>query len=477
MTDNSADPLRRSAAELSAALRARELSPTELIEATARRIEAVQPALNAFTTLCLDQALAAARDADCAFAPGGAPRPLEGLPIAVKDFFDTAGVRTTVGSSIFANRVPAADAEAVRRVREAGAIIVGKSATHEFGWGITTDSAAFGPTHNPWALERVAGGSSGGSAVALATGQAALAIGSDTGGSIRIPAAFCGVVGMKPTWGRVSCDGAFPLAPSLDHPGAMARTPADAALLLDVLSGATAAGDPAPAAPPHAIRVGICPDLDLELVALPADLRRARDDAEAALRGLGVEVREVRMPHAEDILPTFATIQQAEALHTHRRAGLYPAHAGEYGADVLARLRGAEAVGLDDLLDALERRRTIARRFAALFEQVDVLLTPVAGAAPVPIGETLAPAADGTIVPLRDLVMPFTVPQDLAGLPACAVRAGFDALGLPVGVQVTGPVGADGPVLEIAQALFAATPAVQAPWPSLPPVPVTPRSP
>jgi aspartyl-tRNA(Asn)/glutamyl-tRNA(Gln) amidotransferase subunit A len=442
---------------------AREVSPVEVLRAVTYQIAVTQPIVNAFTALCLDQAQAAAAAAERAYRSGDKPRPLEGVPVAVKDFFDTAGVRTAVGSSIFRDRVPAADAEAVWRVRAAGGIVIGKTATHEFGWGITTDSVHFGPTRNPWAPELVAGGSSGGSAVALATGQAALAIGSDTGGSIRIPAAFCGVVGMKPTWGRVSCEGAFPLAPSLDHPGAMARTPGDAGLLLDVLAG-TPPRARQPAAALDGIRVGLCPDL--HLVALPDAHQRAFASAERTVQSLGAEMREVRLPDAGTIVPTFATIQQAEALHVHRRAGLWPARAAEYGEDVRGRLQGAEAVGLADYLDALEERRRIALRFAAAFAEVDVILTPVAAAGPVPIGEATARAVDGAQVPLRDLVMPYTVPQDLVGLPACAVRAGFDDAGLPVAVQFTGAVGADDLVLDVAAALHAATADIQDHWPT-----------
>jgi Asp-tRNA(Asn)/Glu-tRNA(Gln) amidotransferase A subunit family amidase len=261
----------------------------------------------------------------------------------------------------------------------------------------------------------------------------------------------------------------FPLAPSLDHPGAMARSPADAALLLDVLSGAPEPGgsvrdDVGPRL--DGMRIGLCPDLHQGPLA--ADQRRAYDAAAAALRGLGANVEEVRFAHAERILPTFVTIQQAEALHAHRRAGLYPLRSDEYGPDVLGRFRAAEAVTLDDYLDALEERRHVSRRFDALFGDVDALLTPVAGASPVRIGEDTVESAGGGRTPFRDVVMPYTVPQDVVGLPACAVRAGFDALGVPVGVQITAARGADDRVLAIAQALFAATDEVQARWPELP---------
>lgn len=458
-----------SAAELRALFLARQVSPTELVAALRERIAAIEPIVNAFSALCLDEADASARAAERAYGRGVAVRPLEGIPVAVKDFFDTAGVQTAVGSSILRGRIPSRDSEVVRRLRAAGALVIGKTATHEFGWGITTDSPHFGPTHNPWALDRVPGGSSGGSAVALAAGLVTLAVGSDTGGSIRIPAAFCGVVGMKPTWGRVSCDGAFPLAPSLDHPGSMARTPGDARRLLDVLAGDEPPATKAARTTLRGTCVGVCPDL--MLVPLRAAQRAAYDAAEQALRELGAQVTEVRLEHTDRIVPTFATIQQAEALHSHRRAGFYPARRDEYGADVRARLDGAQAVTLDSYLDAQNERRHIARRFARLFEQIDVLMTPVSSTSPVLIGETAAPDAEGGEHPLRDLVMPYTVPQDLLGLPACAVRAGFDELGVPVAVQITGAFGRDDLVLETSGALYAATASLQRRWPHVHPPP------
>src|SRR5581483_6272914 len=203
-----------SAERLLEELAARRLSPVELLDALAARIEAVDEHVGGFTALCLERAREEARAAEAAWGRGEA-RPLEGLPFGVKDLFDSEGVRTAYGSPMFASHVPARDAEAVRRARAAGAILVGKTQTHEFAWGITSVNELMGSARNPWAPERLSGGSSGGSAVALATGEVPLALGSDTGGSIRVPSAFCGTVGLKPTWGRISAAGAWPLARSL----------------------------------------------------------------------------------------------------------------------------------------------------------------------------------------------------------------------------------------------------------------------
>jgi aspartyl-tRNA(Asn)/glutamyl-tRNA(Gln) amidotransferase subunit A len=419
-----------SASELRTRYRARELSPVEVLDDVAQRIAAREPELNAFITLTLDDAREQAIEAERAYGRDAAGE-LEGIPLAIKDLFDTAGVRTTYGSKIFAGHVPDEDAEAVRLVKQAGAIVVGKTLTHEFAWGITSDNPHFGPARNPYDPERVPGGSSGGSGVALATGMCALALGSDTGGSIRIPAAFCGVSGLKPTYGRVSTTGVWPLAPSLDHAGPMARTPADVRLLYDVLAASPPAGE--------VRRIAVCPDL--HLFALDPDLQRAFD---AAIGALDAEVVEVAFPNAGDIHPAFQILQAAEAAHTHRH--LFPAHADAYGADVRARLERRD-ISLSDYLDAGAVRVAVHASFARVFREADLLLTPIHATAPERIGER---SED-----FRNRVLTYTVPQDVAGLPACAVPVGFDDLGLPIGVQLTGPSGAEQTVLAAAEALHA----------------------
>lgn len=438
----------RSALELRAGYLAREFTPAEVVEALAARVAERDPVVNAFTTLALDTACEEAARAGEAYARGDAG-PLAGVPVAVKDLIDTAGLRTTYGSAIHADHVPAADADVVARVRAAGAVVIGKTTTHEFAWGITSDNPHQGPCRNPWDSSRVAGGSSGGSAAALACGDAPLALGSDTGGSIRIPAAFCGVVGLKPTFGRVSTAGVFALAPSLDHVGPLARTAADARLLLDVV-----ALDPVARAPVslHGLRVGV--SADLEPVGLHPAVARARDAALAALGAMGARVVEVAIPGGLDAYAIFSPIQLAEALGVHRRAGLFPEHADRYGADVRARLEAAEGVGLAAYLEAGDRRRQLGEAFAAAFAHADVLLTPISAGPPVRVGEHQTEHL-GRRIAFRELVMGSTVPQDLTGLPACAVPAGFDDDGLPIGVQVTGPWREEHRVLCVAEALDA----------------------
>jgi aspartyl-tRNA(Asn)/glutamyl-tRNA(Gln) amidotransferase subunit A len=422
------------ATELRAAFAARELSPVEALERVHERAE-----LGAFITLDLDRARQQAKAAEAAYARGDA-RPLEGLTLAVKDLFDTAGLRTTYGSRIFANHVPSSNAALVTKARDAGAIVVGKTLTHEFAWGITSVNPHHPPCRNPHDPSRVAGGSSGGSAVALATGQAALALGTDTGGSIRIPASFCGVSGLKPTYGRLSTEGVYPLARSLDHTGPMARTPEDVRLFYEALAGR------APAE--RAKRIAVCPDLHVR--ALDPGIRRV---FEHAVLCLDAEVIELGFERPERLQPTYVTIQNAEAALTH--ASLFPSRRDEFGPDVAARIEMATGVTLAEYAEATAERERIRSCFSKLFGAADLLITPIAAVAPE-LRDSPDPQG------FRDSVLPYTVPQDLAGLPSCAVPAGFDDLGLPVGVQLTGPPWSEGRVLSAAIALFSATASARA---------------
>jgi aspartyl-tRNA(Asn)/glutamyl-tRNA(Gln) amidotransferase subunit A len=462
-------------AELIQAYATRRLSPVELLDAVATRIEAIDPLVGGFTALCLDRAREEATASEAAWARGTA-RALEGVPFGAKDLFDSEGVRTAYGSPMFDSHVPKRDAEALRRARASGAILVGKTQTHEFAWGITSVNERMGTARNPWALERVSGGSSGGSAVVLAADELPLALGSDTGGSIRVPAAFCGVVGLKPTFGRISGARAWPLARSLDHPGPMGRTPADTALLLEALAGVDPDDPATEDVPVGDIRgefrrgaaglvVGLCPDL--HSVPLAPDVRAVLDATIRALEDAGARVAEVALPEAPLVYPAFGVIQRAEALDTHRRAGLFPARRSEYGMDVLGRLEAATEVTVEEYLAASADRQRVRAGFARLFHACDVLLTPVSAGSPLPIGDEVV-EHDGVEVTFRELVMSYTTPQDLVGLPACAVRAGFDVLGIPVGVQFTGPPWSEARVLRAVQALFDATPDVQARRPVLP---------
>jgi aspartyl-tRNA(Asn)/glutamyl-tRNA(Gln) amidotransferase subunit A len=353
--------------------------------------------------------------------------------------------------------VPDRDAAAVAALRAAGALLVGKTQTHEFAWGITTINRAMGSTYNPWDLGRVPGGSSGGSAAALAARMVPIALGSDTGGSIRIPAGFCGVMGFKPTFGRLDARGAWPLAPSLDHVGPLARTPDDLELAFGVLDGQPAAA--APAGLGAGATVVVCPAL--HPVPLPPDRASVFDDAVRTVAALGARVVERPGPDAARInADAFVPIQLAEAAKVHQDAGLYPARADEYGPDVAGRLRHAIAADPRDYVDGVLAREAARAALGRLLADGALLITPVSAAGALPVD-----ASREQDRAFRDAVMPYTSPQDVAGLPSCAVRAGFDDDGLPVGVQFTAAPWRDTAVLAAARAFYEATTAAQERWP------------
>jgi aspartyl-tRNA(Asn)/glutamyl-tRNA(Gln) amidotransferase subunit A len=463
MSGGGAPPL--GALELAAAYRSGELTPSEAVERSIETAEATR-GLNALAADAFERARTEAADATAAFAArlrgahaGGGPPPLEGIPFLAKDLFDTAGVETAYGSPIFAGNVPRRDAEAVRRLRAAGAILLAKTSTDEFAYGITSHNPHLGPVRNPWAPDRVSGGSSGGSAAALAAGVAPLALGSDTGGSIRVPAAFCGVVGFKPSYGAVSTAGLFPMARSLDHSGPMARSPLEARLLFEVLAGPFVGSSESGPGSRLRPRLVVCPDL--QIAEPSADVEAVFAAAIEAARSAGAEIVERRYQEAGRVFPTFLTIQRAETSFTHRGRSLYPERRRDYGVDVGERLDAAAAVSLDEYLRAEADRERLRSAFLDLFAGGALLLAPIQARTPTRID-----AAD-VEEETRRIVMDQTVPENLFGLPACALRAGFDDQGVPVGVQVVGPPGADAAVLDLAERLYAATPYVQERWPAM----------
>jgi aspartyl-tRNA(Asn)/glutamyl-tRNA(Gln) amidotransferase subunit A len=427
------------------AYRDRSLSPVEVVDALAVRIAELDPRLGAFRALRLERAREEARRAEVEWARGEPGGSLCGVPLAVKDIFDTAGVETACGAELLSGRVPETDAEAVRRAREAGAIVLGKTTTHPFAWGLTMD----GLTANPYDRARTPGGSSGGSAAALAAGMAPLALGSDTGGSIRLPAAYCGVAGLKPTFGRVSLAGTWPLCATLDHAGPMARTAADCELLLAAICDWT---------PQEAVLdglvVGVPADFGLPLA---PEVEAAVGTTAAALEDRGARIEAVAPPEWARFDDAFGTIFLAEAYATHAGSGLWPGRRGEYPASVARRVEIAERITLPEYLAAAAEREALRAAMEAVFERIDLLLTPVS-AAPAPrIADDHFQHA-GREVALRDVVVPLVCPQDLLGLPACAVPGGLDRHDVPVGVQLTGPRGAEARVLAAARALPPAVP-------------------
>jgi aspartyl-tRNA(Asn)/glutamyl-tRNA(Gln) amidotransferase subunit A len=441
------DACAATASELLHAYHERSLSPVEVVDTLVARIESEDASLGAFRATCIERARAEARRAEAAWRRGEPSGPLCGVPLAIKDLFDSAGVETACGASMLAGRVPEADAVVVERARAAGAIVLGKTTTHPFGWGLTMD----GQTRNPYDVGRIPGGSSGGSAVALAAGMTPLALGSDTGGSIRLPAAYCGLVGFKPTFGRIPLAGCWPLCPTLDHAGPMARTVGDCELLLSAICdwapesielGGLLVGTP------EDFGVPIAPEVEAALGTVAQTLAEA-----------GARVETVALPDLRRFDDAFGTIFLAEARATHVRAGLWPERRAEYPSSVATRVERAERVALPEYLEATAEREALRAEMDALFAVVDLLLTPVS-AAPAPRVTDQRFEHAGRQVELRDVVVPLTCPQNLLGLPACAVPGGADRHGVPVGVQVTGPRWSDARVLAAA-----AHAAVRAPAP------------
>jgi len=449
--------------ELARRIRRKEVSPVEVVQETLARIERVDRQLNSYITVLGEQSLAEAKVAEKEIMSGAYRGPLHGLPIAVKDVFATRGIRTTAGSKILKDWIPDHDATAVVRLKNAGAIITGKTNLHEFSYGVTSDNPHFGPVHNPWDLKRVPGGSSGGSAAAVAASLCAAALGSDTGGSIRIPAAICGVVGLKPTYGRVSRYGVIPLAWSLDHVGAIARSAEDAATLLNVLAGrdaqdSTSAERPVPdftralTGSVRGLRLGIPQQYFFEHV--DAEILKSVRAAIQLLEGLAAKVVPVDLPHLEHCPAMAAQITLAEAASYHEpnmRKRL-----GDYGDEPRLKLQAGRYLLATDYVKSQRVRTLLQEVFTRAFAQVDVIITPTLPAFPQPIGEFYVQSGD-LHEHVVDAFTRFTVPFDLTGLPAITVPCGFGTAHLPIGLQIIGKSFDEATVLRVAHAYQAKT--------------------
>jgi len=436
-------------------LRRKEVSPTELVEAALARIERWNPELTAFLTVLSESAKRQARAAERELRRGRAKSALHGIPICLKDNFRTRRVRTTAGSKILANFVPDRDSDVAARLARAGAILLGKTNMHEFAYGITSENPHYGTPRNPWARERITGGSSGGSAAAVTTGMGFASVGTDTGGSIRVPAALCGIVGLKPTCGLVSVDGVVPLAPSFDHAGPIARSVADTCIVLEAIAGDYPRGEKRPdhqklrqARRPR-IRVGWPKQYFFERI--DEDVRHAMEDAAKVLESeLGVRIVEVSLPRLAGAIDEASNLVVAEASFYHESQGYYPARAAEYGDDVRGHLEWGHKLRAVDYLRGAAKRREIEEDFAAAFERVDVIVAPTS---PIPaprIGTTEVQAAGERETTVRAELLRMTRPANLTGLPAISVPCGFTSEGLPVGLQLMGPRWGEEKLLSIA---------------------------
>ncbi|HEY5512776.1 MAG TPA: Asp-tRNA(Asn)/Glu-tRNA(Gln) amidotransferase subunit GatA [Geomonas sp.] len=462
--------------ELHQKLKAKELSCVEATRAMLARIESVEERVNAYITVTPEEALLEAEAADRRIAQGGMDI-LTGIPIGLKDIFITKGIRTTCGSKILENFVPPYDGTAVARLKERGAVILGKLNQDEFAMGSSTESSYFGATRNPWDLDCTPGGSSGGSAAAIAASEATATLGTDTGGSIRQPASHCGCVGLKPTYGRVSRYGVIAYASSLDQVGPLTRDVTDAAIMLGAVAGhdpldSTSVDTPVPdylaglSAGVKGLRIGL--PKEYFIAGLDPDVKRSLDEAIALYRSLGAEIREVSLPHTEYAVATYYLLATAEAssnlarydgvrfgLRSEAARGLADMYAKSraegFGTEVKRRIMlGTYALssGYYDAyyLKAQKARTLIRQDFLAAFEEVDLLLTPVAPTPPFRIGEKLA---DPLQMYLSDI---FTIPVNLAGTCALSIPAGFSAGGLPIGLQLIGKPFGEQSILSAAYA-------------------------
>jgi aspartyl-tRNA(Asn)/glutamyl-tRNA(Gln) amidotransferase subunit A len=438
--------------EVAELVRGKKISPVELTRACLARIEALNPLLNAFITVTADSALTEARQAESEVQRGEWRGPLHGIPIALKDLIDTAGVRTTAASALFKDRIPQEDAAVVQRLRGAGAVLLGKLNMHEFAYGSTSATSYFGRVSNPWNLEHITGGSSGGSAAAVAAGLCYGALGSDTGGSIREPAAFCGIVGLKPTYGRVSTRGVIPLSWSADHIGPMTRSVADAAAMLQAIAGydaneVTSYNQPvedyvaATNLSLSPLRIGV--PRDFFYAALDPEIKEAAEQALAALVKLGAEIREVAM---EVSLDRTVVRSEAYAYHSENVAK----HPKLYLPETLAKLRMGAGIDTGTYIKARRELEQLRRETPKLFATVDVLVTPTTPAL-APKASAL-PARFEDILAEDTLLLRNTRPFNLLGLPTISLPCGFSRAGLPIGLQISGPPWREALVLRLAQA-------------------------
>jgi aspartyl-tRNA(Asn)/glutamyl-tRNA(Gln) amidotransferase subunit A len=438
--------------------RKKSVSPVELTRDFLARIEKLNPRLNAFITVMAGSALAQARQAEAEIARGNWRGPLHGIPLGLKDLIDTAGVRTTAASALFKDRIPTRDAEIVRRLRNAGAVLLGKLNLHEFAYGGSSLVSYFGVVRNAWNPEHIAGGSSGGSATAVAAGLCCGAIGTDTAGSIREPAALCGVVGLKPTYRRVSSRGVIPLSISYDHVGPIARTVADAAAVLQAIAGFDVEDKTSSNVPVEDYSALLTRD-DLKRVKigvprkfffedLDPEVAFATDEALSTLAALGAEIRDVTLA-----VPTDRKLQNAESYASH--ADSVARSPDLYQPETLRRIRTGQKVSEAEVVECRRELERTRHDIAAIFADVDLLVTPTTPIAAPTIAELQH--NPGLLRPRELLLLRNTRPFNVWGLPAISIPCGFTRAGLPVGLQMAGPHWGEIGVLWAAHAYEQAT--------------------
>ncbi len=442
--------------EAASLLRRKELSAVDLVNASLARIERWNPNFNAFLTILAEPARRRAKLAEKEILRGSDRGPLHAIPISLKDNYYTRGIRTTAGSKILSDFVPETDSHVAARLARAGAILLGKTNLHEFAYGITGENPHYGSSRNPWATQRITGGSSGGSAVAVATGMGFASMGTDTGGSIRIPSALCGIVGLKPTFGLVSISDIVPLAVSFDHAGPIARCVADACIVLEAVAGKYPKGAARPDHRklrenlPARFRLGWPKDFFFDR--LDDEVRRLVEATAKVFQPLGAEIQEVSLPRLVNSVDQATSAVVAEASRYHESQGYFPARAAEYGEDVRGHLEFGHKLLAVDYLRALEAKRKVEEDFAAAFEKVDAIIAPTSPITAPLIGESEVPIAGQRETPVRAELLRLTRPANLAGNPAISIPCGFTPQGLPVGLQLIGPRWGEAQLLSIALA-------------------------
>jgi aspartyl-tRNA(Asn)/glutamyl-tRNA(Gln) amidotransferase subunit A len=457
-----------SIADIGRLYRRGRLSPVELTRFLLDRIARLNPRFNAYLTVCEELALRQAARAESALFAKRAGKsarwlgPLHGIPISLKDNIHTAGIRTTAGSKILHDFVPLHDAPVVTALKKAGAIILGKTNMHEFAYGATSDNPHYGPVRNPWDVSRIAGGSSGGSAAALAAGLCYGSIGTDTGGSIRIPASVCGVVGMKPGLGRVSTKDVIPLSPTLDFVGPLARSAEDAALLLETISARGVNGRrfvPRKSFSRRARRakLGIPKEFFFDVVG--PEVQSAFDHAIRILKKCGASIKEISLPLLHETEDAGNQIAWAEATFYHQQAGWFPDRSVDYGEDVRGRLEMGTKVSAISYLKALQTRDKFISAFHLALEaaNVDALVVPTVPIAAPAMGEE-STSVGGTLHPTRALLLRLNRPANLAGVPAISVPCGLTKDGLPIGLQFIAAATDEPLLLELARHFEQASP-------------------
>src|SRR5215813_4202719 len=441
--------------QLARLFRSRKLSPAELTKHFLERIERLNPELNAYLTVTSELALAQAKKAEAELcSPRGKKSrrdrgPLHGIPLSLKDNIPTAGIPTTVGSKFLKEFVPERDAHIAAKVKEAGAILLGKTNLHEFAYGVTTNNPHYGATKNPWDTSRIPGGSSGGAAAAVAAGLCVAAVGTDTGGSIRIPASLCGIVGLKPSLHRVSVEGIVPLSPTLDCVGPLARSVEDAAILLTTISEKRKNGAQRSKTK---FTLGIPKEFFFDV--LSSEVRASFESALKTLRKRGFVLKEVSIPPLNDTESAGNNIAWAEATRYHQKMDWFPKHSPDYGEDVRARLEIGTRISATTYLEALETREKFIRQFHHAISEagVDALVAPTTPIAAPLIGEE-STTINGKDHATRALLLRLNRPANLAGIPAISLPCDVSSNGLPLGLQLVGPAGADASLIFLAATL------------------------